>query len=84
MSSCASASTLGWSSTELDASISFRAFHRVEGSTLHLRLVAATVGWLGFGFAEASRTSFEPLPVTCSRCPANCHRRFCRSKHLGT
>ena len=44
--------TGSWSYATLDESIGFRVGHRVEGSTLHLKLSAAMTGWLGFGFAE--------------------------------
>eukprot|EP00966_Prymnesium_polylepis_P063164 1466259-Prymnesium_polylepis.1 len=43
----------GWTAVTLDPSIDFIAYHKVQGGdTLHLRLSASTVGWLGFGFAE--------------------------------
>ena len=50
---CPSVGT-GWTSTTLDSNISYVAHHRVEGTTLNLRLTAASTGWLGFGFAEGS------------------------------
>ena len=42
----------GWTAVTLDPSITFKAFHKVDGNILHLRLSASTVGWLGFGLAE--------------------------------
>ena len=42
----------GWSNTTLDPSIGYVAYHKVVGSTLHLRLIGLTQGWLGFGIAE--------------------------------
>ena len=44
----------GWTTSTLDASISYVVHHKVVGSVLHVRLSAATTGWLGFGFAEPS------------------------------
>lgn len=44
----------GWTTVDLDPAISYVAHHKVEGSTLHLRLRAESNGWLGFGFAEPS------------------------------
>lgn len=43
-----------WTSVSLDPTISYHAHHKVVGATLHLRLEAASTGWLGFGIAEQS------------------------------
>ena len=42
----------GWTTMTLDDSIGFKAYHKVEGDTLNLRLEAQSAGWLGFGIPE--------------------------------
>ena len=75
MSLCSSPlPTAQWTSLTLDASINFHANHTVVDDTLHLRLRADTVGWLGFGFAEQTSGHMKGADLMTAYCTGpTCH-----------
>ena len=58
----------GWTSFVLDPTVDFTVFHKVVGSTLHIRLSARTTGWVGFGFGEPTSGHMKGADMMTAFC----------------